>query len=505
MFDDKIEYRILSYVPNAHAQKNTFVGAPAEEGEIPAFSAVKGKLPVPVWEGNRTALDCYYRAWELAWGNLRRANGKAGFTSHFIDTAFNGYLFLWDSSFIVAFGKYASRYFNFQKTLDNFYSHQHIDGYIGRELNENELVEQWSRDDPASTGPNVLPWAEWTYYLSTGDKERLARVFDPLCGYHDWLRNNRSWQDGTYFSNGYACGMDNIPRQEEGYSPHFSHGFMSWIDACAQQYLSAEILVKMGKILSREEETQIYRVEAARLKKVVNRKMWDNETAFYYDLKRDGRRTSVKTVGAYWTLVAGLVPPSRAERFVAHLENEKEFKTPNRIPALSADHPAYESTGGYWKGGVWSPTNYMTLCGLHAYGFDALAHEIARDYLTAVLAVYERTGTLFENYAPERVNGVFEKGNPAKADFVGWTGLAPISILFEFVFGIHPDARRRKIVWNVSLLEEHGVRQYPLGDATVNLLCERRKKGEKPKVRVSSDKPVCVEVYCEGEKYVYHA
>ena len=93
---------------------------------------------------------------------------------------------------------------------------------------------QFTRDDPASTGPNILPWAEWDYFLSTGDRERLSRVFDPLCAYHQWLQLNRSWPDGSYWSCGLACGMDNQPRQLPPYNPMLSHGFMSWIDTCAQ-------------------------------------------------------------------------------------------------------------------------------------------------------------------------------------------------------------------------------------------------------------------------------
>ena len=54
-----------------------------------------------------------------AFGNLRKAKAEAGFVSNFIDTAFNGNLFMWDSTFIVMFGKYASRIFDFQRTLDS--------------------------------------------------------------------------------------------------------------------------------------------------------------------------------------------------------------------------------------------------------------------------------------------------------------------------------------------------------------------------------------------------
>ena len=149
----------FDYVENPHVKKNTFIGQEPAGGELPTFEENKDKLPSPVWEGHESASDCYYKAWEIAFGNLRKANKDAGFVSDFIDTAFNGYLFMWDSAFIVMFGKYGRRVFDFHKTLDNFYSHQHKDGYICREICEEQAGEQWTRDDPCSTGPNVLPWA----------------------------------------------------------------------------------------------------------------------------------------------------------------------------------------------------------------------------------------------------------------------------------------------------------------------------------------------------------
>ncbi len=491
----------LCYVPDPHVQKNAYLTLPTETGELPPYEDIKDKLPIPVWTGRTDVLDCYYKTWSIAWKNLRRANAEAGFVSNFIDTAFNGYLFMWDSSFIVMFGKYASRYFDFQKTLDNFYSHQHHDGFICREICESQRGEMWTRDDPSSTGPNILPWAEWTYFLSTGDKDRLARVFDPLCAYHNWLRLNRSWPDGTYWYNGLACGMDNAPRPDPRYNFRLSHGFMSWIDACAHQYLSGTILCEMARVLGRENEMDEYRAETEMLYRVINDKMWDEESAFYYDTRRDGKPSYVKTLASYWTLVAGLVSPERAERFVAHLDDEHEFKRPTRIPTLSADHPDYKESGDYWQGGVWAPTNYMTLCGLHKYGYNTLAHEIARNYVDAVVEVYRETGTVFENYTPEIP---LRPGYPAKSDFVGWTGLAPISILFEYVFGIHPDAMAKKLEWHIHLTDEHGVRQYPLGDATIDLICHARESDrEPPRITLHADRPITLEVVCNGEHIIY--
>ena len=170
---------------------------------------------------------------------------------------------------------------------------------------------------------------------------------------------------------------------------------------------------------------------------------------------------------------------------------------PNRIPSLSADDPHYNAQdGGYWLGGVWAPTNYMVLRGLTKYGYHTLAYEIARDYLKNVVEVYEKTGTLWENYSPE-----FAAQGAAKSDFVGWTGLAPINILFEYVFGIQADMQADKIVWRINLTEKHGIENYPFGDRTVSLVCEARaSEFDEPQVTIGSDKPVAVEIIWKGGK-----
>ena len=476
---------------NTQVYKNVFIDMPVEDAELPIYEDIKHKLPVPVWEGHDDAVSCYYKAWQLAFGNLRRPVPGTGFVSNFIDTAFNGFLFMWDSSFIVMFGKYASHIFNFQRTLDNMYSHQHSDGFICREICEKENGEMWDHFNPSGTGPNVMPWSEWEYYLQTGDKERIANVFDPLCAYHYWLMLYRSWPDGSYWTTGLGCGMDNIPRADSKYDPHTHHGFMSWIDACAQQYLSGTILIEMAKVLGREDEVEWLKDERKLLANTVNNTMWSDTDSFYYDKNRDGTLGSAKTVGAYWALLAGLVPEDRRDSFVAHLDCESEFKRPNRVPALSADDPAYNSdTGGYWCGGVWAPATYMVLKGLDKYGYDKLAFEIASDYLRNVVEVYNTDGTLYENYSPEAA-----KKGAARPDFVGWTGLAPISVMFEYVFGIRSDAQAKKITWHVNLKEKHGIRGLRLGDAVVDLICEARENdSDAPVVTVNSTLPITVEI-----------
>lgn len=495
-------YDKWTILENRFCKENVFLSMTPENTPLPTWETEKDRLPRPVWDGHDDALRCYDKTWKLAFGNLCKPISGAGFVSNFIDTAFNGCIFMWDSSFILMFGKYGARSFDFQGTLNNFYSHQYADGYICREIEEDTGRDHFTRFDPAATGPDIMAWCEWEYFKNFGDRDRLAKVFPCLMAYHEWMRLNHTWRDGTYWSSGWGCGMDNLPRLQKEYHEAFSHGHMVWNDACMQELMNCKILMDMAKVLGREADAAGLQAEREHLISVVNDILWDDETAFYYDLWKNGELNYVKHIGAYWSLLAEIVPAARAERFIAHLTNKTEFATPCMIPALSADHPEFDPEGSYWKGGVWAPTNYMVLCGLDRYGKFGLSHKIGLNYLNNVVSVFNDTNTVFENYAPcPDEKGRPRKGDPAKDDFVGWTGLAPITVLFEYVFGIKPDAENNVIRWHINLTERHGVERYPFGrDATLTLLCgARTSEHDEPEVQIESDRPVTVELWWDND------
>jgi hypothetical protein len=490
-----------TYVRNPLVAENTFLRMAPDQAPLPTFEAGRPALPEPFWEGHPSVIACYLQTWKLAFAHLRRPEPASGFVARFIDAAFNDCIFLWDSCFMTLFGRYGARAFPFVRTLDNFYAKQHPDGFICREIGRAQGDDRFERFDPSSTGPNVLAWAEWEHYSNFGDRDRLQRVFPVLRGYHQWLRAYRTWQDGSYWSTGWSCGMDNQPRPPEDTpyaSPAHYHGRMTWVDATLQQILSARLLVRIGRVLDDASAVGDMAGEAAQLTRLVNERLWSAADHFYYDRFDDGRLGRVKSVGAYWALLAGVVPPARLGPFLAHLNNPRELNRPHRVPSLSADHPQYDPRGGYWKGAVWAPTNYMVLRGLTAVGRDALAHEIARNHLGNVVSVFEKTGTVHENYAPESA----APGVPSKPDFVGWTGLTPIAVLLEYVFGLRPDAAARRLVWDVRLTEAHGVRRYPFGgEAWLDLSCAARKTTtEAPRIEATATAPVDVEVRWAGGK-----
>lgn len=512
--------RYDTHVTSSWVSENSFISALPEQKELPTFSKVRSSLPDPFWEGHSTAVNCYWRAWELAFGNLQQPTRENDFVSNYCDTAFNGNLFMWDSTFITFYGLYARGVFNYQGTLDNFYRKQHTDGFICREISEADGLNAFHRFDPSSTGPDVLAWAEWDYYQKTADHARLERVFPPLVAYHNWMQANRTWPDGSYWTTGWGCGMDNLPRVKGRDHENWGHGHLSWVDATFQAILSAKVLIQMAAALEREDEVADLFDEVEKLTGYVNQHLWDDRINFYCDRFPEGALSPVKHIGAYWALIAGCVPNDRISRFIAHLDNPREFNRVHRVPALSADDPDFQSMGGYWCGGVWAPTNYMVLKGLEAAGQHDLAHQIARNHLENVIHVFESENfrwegaeqfrnffhlvdlkfddkhTLWENYAPDFT----APGDHSKPGYVGWSGLPPIAVLMEDVFGLAPDALSNRLTWRVRLLEEHGVRRYPFGsNGLLNLKCNSRKLlQDRPSIEIQSNIPLTLEVIWEG-------
>ncbi len=473
-----------TYVREPLVTDNGFRGAVPVETPVPQLDEVKNLIPSPVWDGHPDEIAMYWRAWEIAFRNICHPRTGSGFVSTYIDTAYNGNIFMWDSAFITMFARYAFRAFPFQQTLDNFYSRQHPDGFICREI----MADGWDcfeRYDPVSTGPNLLPWSEMVYFRHTGDLERLHRVFPALCAYNRWLKLNRTWRDGTYWTSGWGSGMDNMPRVPSEYNPIYSHGHMVWLDANLQQIFVDNLLLEMGFLTERWQEIEDFEDEAKMLGDYVRKNMWDPASGFLYDRYRDGSLCPTKGISAFWALHTDVLDGGQNNSLTAWLRDGNTFDRPCPVPSLSADNPKYRDNGRYWQGGVWAPANYMVVDGLRKKGYRDEAHRIASAFYGQVLDVYRRKGTFYEYYSPERS----EEGFLARGEFVGWTGLAPISLLLEYVLGIQSDFLQKRIEWDVRNVERHGVENYAFGpDAMLRMIAERRgSASQQARITVVSD------------------
>lgn len=493
---------VPTYVENPFAEENPFRAKSRRNVEPwPTFAEARSALPAPHYPARQAFIDCYYQCWEIAFSNFRSATDENGFVADYSSTMFADCLFMWDSVFISLFGRYGDRVWRFQNTLDNFYAKQHPDGGICRQFREDDGSECFARFDPAGTGPNVLGWSEWEYYLATRDDARLAEVFPALVAYGQWYRRYRTWPNGSYWGTGWASGMVNQPRTPVGAHQWFDHAHRTWVDTNMQQVLANRIVLDMAEVLNRRAEVSDFAEENAVLVPWINQYLWDEKTGFYHDLERDQSRvTGVKTIGAYWALLADAVPAERLERFVAHLDDVNEFKREHRVPSLSADTRGYDPDGGLWLGGVWAPTNYMVLAGLSRHGYDALAYQIAHNHFSHSIQVFEKTGSIWEHFAPDSP----AEGRGRK-DFVGWTGITPIAVFFEYVLGLRADPARKRLVWTLLNTDEMGVDRYPFGrSGSVDLRVLRRESpSDPPSIVVKSNVPFELELCWQGGKEIH--
>jgi len=464
---------------------------------IPDFESSRERLPEPILEDNKELLDLYWTAWRLAFKNFKKPVPGTTLVSNYLDAAFSANIFQWDTIFMMLFARYAHPVFPAIESLDNFYTRQHANGYICREIKGSDGSDFVWEGRENTVNPPLFSWAEMESYKVTGDKTRLARVMPALLKYAEWLETGRKkpgTKHGLYWQTGLGSGMDNSPRRGSG-----------WVDMSAQMVVMYKSLADMADVLGQPEAAARHRAQAAAIAGKINAFMWDEADGLYYDVDDEGHRVKAKTIASFWPMLAGICDQTQARRLLETLKDPKTFWRTIPFPTLAADQKDYKSDGYYWLGGVWAPTNMAVIKGLDAYGeegpkarsyreFATLASET---YLDGMSRVFKKTGTLWENYSPD----AYARGGLSKSRFVGWSGCGPIALLIEDVLGLRPDAGHRRLTWVLSRIDRHGIKRLPLGDTTATLVCDRREDVESPaRITVDTDKPFELVVVHSGGK-----
>ncbi|MCD6289620.1 MAG: hypothetical protein J7M34_03885 [Anaerolineae bacterium] len=447
---------------------------------MPMFGEYRAQLPDPILPPQRAAwIELYWRAWELAVQNIRHGTPQNGFADTYLDAAFSENIFQWDTCFITMFARYAWHLLPITPALDNFYRKQENDGWICREYRGTNGAPMFAKGSADAINPPLFAWAEWALYQLSGNDARLRAVWPHLIRYDAWLRAHQRGPEGLYWASQLGCGMDNTPRFAA-----------RWVDMSAQQALNARCLAMIAEAIGRPREViATYQEEHAFLTRQINRYMWDERAGVYWDLDGKLEPWPVLTIAPFWTLVADVVPPDRAEQLVSILHDPARFWRTHPFPTLSADHPGFRPDGGYWRGAVWPPTNYAVIKGLRQAGFDDMAREATERHLEQMTAVFHATGTLWENYAPDAA----EPGTPAARDFVGWSGVGPIALLIEEIVGLDVDAAHQLVRWRLEEEPPVGVRNLHLGDNIISLVAEEA-AGPGVIVTVEAEKPFHLEI-----------
>jgi hypothetical protein len=490
-----VSHRCLNH-PNqssgVYFQKKVYVAKP-----LPGYKDTKALLPAPIYDDQPLWVETYWKAWELAFRNFHEPPRGSGLVSQFIDAAFNDDIFEWDSSFMTMFTNTASPLVPGISTLDNSYARQLQDGEICREIvrASGQCLKLWTNHEcgplasrfgwggfeqglwkvtykdrvAPATSPTftldalnhpILAWAELESYQVTGDKERLRAVWEPLVRYYDVFTRYLRQGNGLYLTD--WASMDNSPRNQ------YLKGGGTGVDTSSEMVLFARNLAEIAKLLGKGDESDKYTHDAQALSLIINQRLWDDGRKFYFDLTLGNERAPVKSIAAFWTLLAGVASRDQARDLVDELLDSRTFGRPNAVPTLAADEPLYDPKGEYWRGSVWAPTTTVVIRGLDAYGYHNLARRLALQHLQLVASVYQRTGTLWENYSPEFP----EPGSNAKPDFVGWTGIGPILYLLEYGIGLKPISADNTLSWDLRPGGRQGCERYRFNGHVVSMLAE---------------------------------
>ena len=468
----------------------------------------KEKLPRPVLDGRESFIDLYYAAWELAFKNVEYID-KDGWQDILTCMPGVGIMWQWDSCIMTFITNYSNGTLSALNNLDNL--------YMLRRKSDGFMAMAYNLDDGAPTygeriNPPLMAWAEWEHYLISGDASRFERVLPALEGIYSFIENNRKREscDLYYFEDTGSSGMDNSP--VSGYAAaHLDGSDTCFVDLACQQALSALHLSYICAKLGKTDKAEWYKKEHERICAQINDLHYSERAGWYFNFfARTWRGERVKfinskTAASFWTLLSKVAKGERLRSVVSHMMNENEFYTKIPFATLSKDDPNYDSAGGYWLGGVWAPTNLCAIKGLMKNGYHEYAREASIKYLEGMYQVFKDSayGSIWECYAPEAYRPATTEYNTlSRAEFVGWSGIAPITLLIESVIGLEFNAEENTVTFNLNERGRCGLENMVFNSNNISVVCQEYApfKG-KTTITTEAEKPFKLKVVT---KYLWY-
>jgi putative isomerase len=271
----------------------------------------------------------------------------------------------------------------------------------------------WLRgsDPPPSFDPNYRKLQTYERPLAAPRATYYQKIKDTLTF---WEENRRATDGLFVWYNGVESGTDNSPAVSD--SPSLVTEGVDLQSYIYREYLALALLARR---LGEARDVELYEGKASALKALVQAHMWSEEDGSYWNL--DSRTQAFVKVKAWTNFVplwAGIASAAQAQRMIATLLDPAEFWSPHGVRTLSKGDRRYDPDRGYWRGPVWVLSNYLMMRGLLNFGHATEAAELADKTQHLLVADFQKTGGMNENYNPE--TGVPD----ASGHFVSWNLLA---------------------------------------------------------------------------------
>ncbi|HCL00395.1 MAG TPA: hypothetical protein DHW42_09880 [Candidatus Marinimicrobia bacterium] len=448
----------------------------------------KDRLPEPVIEDHPELVDLYWKAWSLVHQTRKRGNNTNQFPRNYLNIDNGDVISQWSTLSAALFTVYGYHVYPVMESLDLFYDKQRSDGFISRVYitNSGSPLHLPTRQDPM-INPPLFSWVELKYFYLSADTTRLRKVFPALEKYFLWLDSNCRTKNNIgdlYYSTPIGSGMINLPRGDIE--------FGGWTDLSAQMAMFARHLAEIAQLLSFNSKAVYYQRKCLNISNAVQSNLWHPDSAFYYDINREGKPVKLQTIAGFWPLIAKIPDEQSAAGLIQHLKDSSDFRLPHMFPSVSVKELEYNPKGFYWRGGVWGITNYMIIRGLMEYGEYSFANRAAWNHITNMSKVYSDFAsdtlidpngnislpgkTIWKLYAPEEQEpGTrWDAYYQCEPDFIAFSGHGPISMLIENILGFQVNAPADQLTWTITRMDRHGIKHLTFGDNVVSIWADRR-------------------------------
>lgn len=199
----------------------------------------------------------------------------------------------------------------------------------------------------------------------------LANLYDSVARQVAWwLTHRRRDADALpHYLHGNDSGWDNSTMFDQGVP-------LVAPDLAAFLVVSCDELADLSARLGRQDDVPRWRDQADRLLAALLEQLWDGER--FIALATPARTPVIceSLIPCIPILLGKRLPQRVTHALVASI---RRFLTEWGLPT---EHPTSEAyaDNGYWRGPIWAPATYLTVCGLERSGEHALAHEIARRF-----------------------------------------------------------------------------------------------------------------------------
>lgn len=158
----------------------------------------------------------------------------------------------------------------------------------------------------------------------------------------------------------------------------------------------------------------------------INKFCWSEEAGFFVDYNfHSGSQNKRLSLAGAFPLYANIATKEQAALVAAVIE--KDFlKEGGLITTLTSSLQQWDSPNG------WAPLHWVVIQGLRNYGYNELAEDIKKRWITTNMRVYESQHRLVEKYNVMQNNSLGTGGEYPLQDGFGWTNGVLAALMAEY-------------------------------------------------------------------------